>query len=139
MSCPILYRVGWRHRLSRWLSLDKGLIDSKQFYKDLPHIFGYCLYNEPTISGFFRYLHVKDAATNSVSLGVSTSTPSNSDLAITAIPPWALFNLSGVFQQQTCSFLEGLPSQVFLSFYIYCISCRHQLIEDYLGTAPLVL
>jgi hypothetical protein len=43
------------------------------------------LYNEPTISGFFRYLHVKDAATNSVSLGVSTSTPSKSDLAITTI------------------------------------------------------
>ena len=52
------------------------------------------LYNEPTISGFFRYLHVKDAATNSVSLGVSTSTPSKSDLAITATPLWALFNLS---------------------------------------------
>jgi protoheme ferro-lyase len=101
------------------------------------------LYNEPTISGFFRYLHVKDAATNSVSLdttsikgnrytipinntiintmfdagceqvvnfatravntdaatnsvslGVSTSTSSKSDLAITATPPWALFDLS---------------------------------------------
>ena len=48
------------------------------------------LYSEPIISGFFKFLHEKAAATNSVLVLVSTSTASLLDLAIMAVPPWAL-------------------------------------------------
>ena len=48
------------------------------------------LYSEPIISVFFKFLHEKAAATNSVLVLVSTSTASMLDLAIMAVPPWAL-------------------------------------------------
>ena len=48
------------------------------------------LYSEPMIIGFFKFLHEKAAATNSVVVLVSISTASMLDLAIMAVPPWAL-------------------------------------------------
>ena len=56
------------------------------------------LYSEPIISGFFKFLHEKAAATNSVLVLVlvSTSTASMLDLAIMAVPPCLLFVIYSV-------------------------------------------
>jgi hypothetical protein len=54
------------------------------------------LYSEPIISGFFKFLHEKAAATNLVLVLVSTSTASMLDLAIMAVPPCLLFVIYSV-------------------------------------------
>ena len=44
--------------------------------------------------GFLRLVHGNEAATNSAEVWTSISTPSMSDLAMIATPPWASFSRS---------------------------------------------
>ena len=71
------------------------------------------LYSEPIVNVFFKFLHEKAAASNSVVVLMSTSTASMLDLAIMAVPPWALPGQSFLAKSGNCqavlhSFISGL-------------------------------